>query len=108
MLDWLATRDALLGRPSFHEQYCRAKLTLPKAELDPPPLLTGDDLINAGHRPGKAFAATLQTIRAAQLDGKLDSTAAALDMAARGFYNSKCALSLVSNTKLESENDVVI
>ncbi|WDQ15821.1 CCA tRNA nucleotidyltransferase [Rhodopirellula sp. P2] len=47
-------------------------------ELDPPPLVTGADLIANGMRPGPDFKAILQSIRDDQLDGKLNSREEAL------------------------------
>lgn len=39
------------------------------AELRPPPLLTGDDLAAAGHRPGPRFRDALVALETAQLEG---------------------------------------
>jgi poly(A) polymerase len=49
-------------------QFCRDKLRLPPNELNPPPLLTGDDLKSLGMRPGPAFRTLLEALRDAQLD----------------------------------------
>ncbi|MEM8496129.1 MAG: hypothetical protein AAF663_12175, partial [Planctomycetota bacterium] len=46
--------------------------------LAPPPLLTGDELIAAGHRPGPEFKTKLDTAYDAQLEGRITSTAEAL------------------------------
>ncbi|MGC4005825.1 MAG: hypothetical protein QM811_22985 [Pirellulales bacterium] len=43
-------------------------MTWPRERLDPPPLLTGNDLIRGGWKPGPAFARTLKELRDAQLD----------------------------------------
>jgi hypothetical protein len=51
--------------------YCRAKLELPPAQLDPPPLLTGDDLVARGLPPGPQFRELLDRVRTAQLDGEI-------------------------------------
>lgn len=64
-------------------EFCRAKLALPRAELDPPPLVTGNDLIRAGLKPGKAFAGLIAQLRAAQLDGKIQTTAEGIELAKR-------------------------
>ena len=53
-------------------------LLRPRAELDPPPLLGGHDLIRAGCDPGPALGEMLVRIRALQLDGMLTSSAEAL------------------------------
>ena len=52
------------------------------AELDPPPLLTGDDLQAAGFDPGPRFKLALAAVRAAQLDGEVTTPAEALRAAA--------------------------
>ena len=50
--------------------YCERLLReLPQAELNPPPLLTGHDLVRAGLEPGPLFKQLLDTVREAQLDG---------------------------------------
>jgi poly(A) polymerase len=50
----------------------------PRSELDPPPLVTGDDLLAAGVPPGKAVGAALARIRSMQLDGAIATRAEAL------------------------------
>jgi poly(A) polymerase len=41
--------------------------------LIPPPLLTGDDLIGLGWKPGKKFAEILRVIQTLQLEGTLNT-----------------------------------
>lgn len=53
--------------------FARTKLSLPPDVLNPPPLVTGDDLIRRGMRPGKQFASLLQAARDAQLDGRIST-----------------------------------
>jgi poly(A) polymerase len=48
--------------------FCREKLALPPAELNPQPLLTGNDLKQLGLRPGPQFKRLLDALRDAQLD----------------------------------------
>jgi hypothetical protein len=50
----------------------------PRAELDPPPLVTGSDLLAAGVAEGPALGAALARIRALQLDGVITTREAAL------------------------------
>jgi len=45
----------------------------PPLELNPPPLLTGDDLIALGWQPGPRFRETLEAVRDAQLNGELST-----------------------------------
>lgn len=47
--------------------------------IDPPLLVTGDDLIAIGYRPGREFKFMLDTIRDAQLDGQLTDREQAID-----------------------------
>jgi len=60
--------------------YCREQLAGPAAELNPPQLITGTDLLALGIPAGPAFARLLKTIREAQLDGAVGDRAAALAM----------------------------
>ena len=60
-------------------EFCKRKLAeLSEQDLRPKPLITGRDLIAAGYRPGPAFRRMLEAVETAQLEGKLDSPAAAL------------------------------
>lgn len=47
-------------------------------EVHPKPLLSGDDLIEAGYKPGPLFRKALTAVEDAQLDGKLSSKEDAL------------------------------
>ena len=51
--------------------------------LAPPPLLTGDDLITLGAKPGPVFKAVLDDLYDAQLRGDLHDRATALELARR-------------------------
>ena len=53
----------------------------PQSVLDPPPLITGDDLKSLGLRPGPAFKTLLDTIRNAQLNGEIATREEAMTMA---------------------------
>jgi poly(A) polymerase len=59
----------------FCEQYLER--TSP-AEIDPVPLITGDDLIALGLSPGAAFKELLARVRDAQLDGTIATREAAI------------------------------
>lgn len=65
--------------------FCRHKLSLPRAQWDPPPLIRGDDLRALGPSPGPQYALVLEAIRDAQLEGRLATRAAALQMASELF-----------------------
>ncbi len=57
-----------------HVNYCRRYLReLPDGPIDPPPLVTGRDLIEAGLKPGPRFSGLLEKIRDAQLDGVIQT-----------------------------------
>jgi poly(A) polymerase len=58
--------------------FCRAKLALPPEQLNPPPLITGDDLKRLGLPPGPAYRELLDAVRDAQLDHRLATPADAL------------------------------
>lgn len=58
-----------------------AQASRPKAELDPPPLVTGSDLMAAGIPEGRALGAALAALRAKQLDGEITSREAAIEWA---------------------------
>ena len=58
--------------------YCRQKLQLPREQLDPVPLITGDDLIAHGLTPGRQFATLLSAVRNAQLDQQISTIPQAL------------------------------
>jgi poly(A) polymerase len=49
--------------------FCRQKLALPPDLLNPPPLVTGEDLITLGVPKGKLYATLLKAAREAQLAG---------------------------------------
>lgn len=60
--------------------YCEYYRTaLPRGPLDPPPLVTGHDLVAHGLEPGARFAMWLEQIRDAQLEGRLETKAQALE-----------------------------
>jgi poly(A) polymerase len=65
--------DALAsGRGIDHVEYCEQLLReWTRDDLDPPPILTGEDLIDAGFKPGPIFKKLLDAVREAQLDGTI-------------------------------------
>jgi len=52
----------------------------PAEQLDPPPLVTGDDLIARGLSPGPRFRDLLTTVRDAQLNGEITTRSEALEL----------------------------
>lgn len=53
------------------------------AEIDPPPLLDGNDLLRAGVKPGRELGRWLYELRDAQLNGEVGTVAEALGWVAR-------------------------
>jgi poly(A) polymerase len=68
------------GDAMFCEDYLR---TTSREIIDPSPLISGDDLINAGFRPGPRFKEVLDKVRDAQLELRIGTFAEALEMATR-------------------------
>jgi poly(A) polymerase len=58
---------------------------IPPETMRPRPLVTGDDLIAAGHSPGPKFREILNAVEDAQLEGRLPSREAALEFVQREF-----------------------
>jgi poly(A) polymerase len=58
---------------------------IPPEIMRPQPLVTGDDLIAAGHRPGPKFKEILGAIEDAQLEGRLSSRDQALEFVQREY-----------------------
>jgi tRNA nucleotidyltransferase/poly(A) polymerase len=57
----------------------------PPEKVKPAPLLTGDDLIAEGYKPGPNFKAILGAVEDAQLEGKIQSREEALRLVAENF-----------------------
>jgi poly(A) polymerase len=59
------------GSSVEHVEFCERVLRdTPPEELNPPPVLTGEDLIALGLKPGPAFKQLLDAVREAQLEGR--------------------------------------
>ncbi len=70
--------NADLAPVVFCEEYLR---NTPQEEINPPALLTGDDLIAHGFQPGPRFKGILESVRDAQLNGVIHTQAEALALA---------------------------
>ncbi len=77
-LSLLGARRALKPELSHEYDWLHARLQLPAEQLNPLPLLDGQDLQRAGLSPSAEFRLILQEARDLQLDGKLLDQAAAL------------------------------
>lgn len=58
---------------------------IPAETMRPAPLVTGDDLIAQGRKPGPEFREILNAVEDAQLEGRLPSREAALEFVSREF-----------------------
>ena len=72
--------DADLSSVEFCEEYLRIT---PSEEINPPPLITGDDLIAHGLQSGPHFKELLETVRDAQLNGEIGTPQQALELVDR-------------------------
>ena len=63
--------------------WCRERRMQPPEMLNPPPLVTGDDLVLHGVRPGPKYRELLDRVREAQLDGRIGTRDEALAWADR-------------------------
>lgn len=81
--DLAAMHEAVWTDAAEEAVYCRSLLLQPRESLDPPPLLTGDDLLARGAPAGPRFRPLLQEVRRAQLDGEIRTPAEALALADR-------------------------
>ena len=68
------------GNFETYEHIKERKAAIPKEDVNPPALITGKDLIDAGYKPGPEFKKVLDDVRDAQLDGKIATREEALEM----------------------------
>ena len=78
----IRVRDLASGQHPDDAMFCDDYLrTTDRSILDPPPLISGDDLIKAGFRPGPQFKDVLDRVRDAQLDLQITTPAEAMELA---------------------------
>ncbi len=70
---------------STYEFVRQKRAEIPPEKMRPAPLVTGDDLIAAGHTPGPKFREILNAVEDAQLEGRLPTRDAALKFVRRAF-----------------------
>ncbi len=64
--------------------YARKQLSImPSEQIRPKPLITGNDLIEAGYKPGPEFKKLLTAVEDAQLDGSINSREEALALVSK-------------------------
>jgi tRNA nucleotidyltransferase/poly(A) polymerase len=66
-------------------EFCREKLALPAAQLNPAPLISGDDLKLLGIPPGPLYGQILKNVRDAQLLGTIQQRDEALHFAEAAY-----------------------
>jgi poly(A) polymerase len=80
-LDCLASHGDL----STYEMAKHLREKTPAEEIQPAPLLRGDDLIAQGYSPGPIFKDILQAVEDAQLEGRIHTSPEALSMVLERF-----------------------
>lgn len=80
---------AAWGDDRLGVRHARQALTLPPERLNPPPLVTGDDLVAAGLAPGPRLGQLLDRLRDAQLEGHLHTREDAIQLALRGLEEQR-------------------
>jgi poly(A) polymerase len=72
------------GKPVAHVEFCENILrTTPPEVLNPPPILTGDELIAMGIEQGPVFKKLLDAVREAQLEGTIRTREEAIELIKR-------------------------
>jgi tRNA nucleotidyltransferase/poly(A) polymerase len=79
LADVLRARAACGHGSPAAARWVTAKLQMPQSQLDPPPLLTGNDLLAVGVPAGRAVGQTLAALRDLQLDGSVATRDAAIE-----------------------------
>jgi poly(A) polymerase len=80
-MDVLSSNGILSGY-----EYARERLrSMPPEAMRPQPLVTGDDLIAAGYEPGPRFTEILGAVEDAQLEGRVATRQAAMEMVRAEF-----------------------
>jgi len=80
-LDCLASHRDL----SLYDFVRQKRASFPEEAIRPQPLITGDNLIAAGYRPGPRFKEILAAVEDAQLEGRLRDKEEALQFVGREF-----------------------
>ena len=71
LLAWHEATIAVAGGDASDAAWCRSLLAQPRDVLDPPPLVSGDDLLQMKIPSGPLFRKLLDEVRSAQLDGRI-------------------------------------
>jgi poly(A) polymerase len=81
--DLLALYQAAVPSGADELAYCRRLVEQPREQLDPPPLLGGDDLLAHGVPSGPQYRMLLRRVRDAQLDEEIHTKNEALTLVER-------------------------
>jgi poly(A) polymerase len=73
------------GRLESHRFVSRTLAEIPAEQIRPPRLLTGDDLLAMGYKPGPVFSEILRIVEDAQLEGQLRTKEEAAAYVGRNF-----------------------
>lgn len=73
LMDFSEAVAIALGEGLESIAFCRQKLALPTVALNPPPLITGEDLKRLGIALGPAYKDILEAVRDEQLEGRIGS-----------------------------------
>lgn len=87
LLAWVVAENAAAGRDVTDVAFCRRQLERPTEELNPPPLVSGHDLLRHGIPGDARMGRVLAAIRDAQLDEQIHTKAEALTLAERLLAN---------------------
>jgi hypothetical protein len=78
LLKFVEARLEVENRPLQSVTWCRERLRWPREQLNPPPLIRGDDLLATGVVQGPMYREILEQVRKAQLDGVVTNREEAL------------------------------
>jgi poly(A) polymerase len=81
VLDFSAAVSHVLGEGLDNLDLCNRLLELPQELLNPPYLISGEDLKLLGLKPGPTFKLILERVRDAQLESLVNTTEEALQLA---------------------------
>jgi poly(A) polymerase len=76
---------------SLYEFVLAKRAAMPASVIRPAPLITGNDLIAAGYKPGPRFKQILSAVEDEQLDGQLQTKEQAMELVVREFPVSESA-----------------
>ena len=79
--DTVALAKIQFGQQHEGVRFCVERLSWANDQLNPEPLIDGADLTKSGLQPGPIFSSILNSVRAAQLDGEIQTKQEAMEIA---------------------------